>query len=206
MTWPAVLPELERITDGDLRAATLAVLDLAVSEGGWHDPARVPYIEESASVTGQVPVRSAVTLVTHLRMVAAAAADMATRCNELVGAGVDVDTVLAGGLLHDVGLFALFGPGPDGPVRRSSGLVRHPAAGALLAARAGLPETVVHIILTHSVEGEHAVRTPESALVHWADWATYDVMRAALFPHVPQERAFYYYPAPAVAQREARRS
>lgn len=196
MNWITWMPELERITSKGLAELTAEVLTEAARRGGWTDPAQMAYVEETAS--GALPaIRPGVTLVQHLRLVAAAAADMARHCNEIIGSRLDIDTVLAGALLHDVGLFALFGPTTEGPALRGPLLLRHPFVGAQLAAEMGMDDDVVHIIATHSVEGEFTVRTPESALVHWADWATYDVMRAELFPWVPQERAFYYYPTGA---------
>lgn len=196
MNWTTWMPELARIEDPQLRALTMDILTEAARRGGWKDdaPNEMAYVEETAS-GGPPIVRPGVTLVQHLRLVAAAAADMAQRCNEVVGARVDVDRVVAGALLHDVGLFAMFRPGSEGPVLERPVLLRHPVVGAQLAAEMGMDEQIVHIIVTHSAEGEFTVRSPEAALVHWADWATYDVMRAARFPEAPQERAFYYYPA-----------
>lgn len=200
MTWVDWMPELGRIHDDALRDKAIAVLTEAASRGGWTDPSAMYYVEETASGAPPV-VRREVTLVDHLRLVAAAAADMAEQCNRIAGAAVCVDHVLAGGLLHDVGMFELFGPEapaePAVPRLRAPLLLRHPYVGARLAEQMGLPAEVVHIIATHSAEGEYTKRSKESAMVHWADWATYDVMREALFPHVPQERAFYYYPAGA---------
>lgn len=196
MNWVEWMPELIRIGDDALRDKAITVLTEAARRGGWADPSTMWYVEETASGAPPV-VRTEVTLVDHLRLVAGAAADMAEQCNQVVGAGVAVDHVLTGGLLHDVGLFELFGPKssnePAVPVLREPLLLRHPYIGARLAEEMGLPTEVVHIIATHSVEGEHTKRSKESALVHWADWATYDVMREALFPHVSQERAFYYH-------------
>ncbi|MFE0106789.1 HD domain-containing protein [Streptomyces sp. NPDC059009] len=200
MKWVEWLPELTRIGDDGLRDRTVDVLTEAARRGGWADPSIMSYVEETASGAPPV-VRTEVKLVDHLQLVAAAAADMAEQCNRVVGSRTMVDHVLAGGLLHDVGLFELFGPKsptePAVPVLRQPLLLRHPYTGARLAEEMGLPTEVVHIIATHSVEGEHTKRSKESALVHWADWATYDVMREALFPNVPQERAFYYSPGGA---------
>ncbi|PZT73774.1 MULTISPECIES: HD domain-containing protein [unclassified Streptomyces] len=194
MTWTDWMPELHRITDPALRKLAVEVLTEAAGRGGWQHPDRLAYVEETAA-GGPPVVRDGVTLIQHLRLVAAAAAGMAEHCNEIVDARVNVDHVLTGALLHDVGLFAMLHPTDQGPALRGPLLLRHPFVGARLAADMGMDESVVHIIATHSVEGESTVRTPESALVHWADWGTYDVMRAAHFPWAPQERAFYYYPA-----------
>lgn len=199
MSWMEWLPELGRIADTGLRERTVDVLGEAASRGGWKDPGAMLYVEETA--TGAPPtVRREVRLVQHLSLVAAAAADMAEQCNRVLDCAVDVDHVLAGAILHDVGLFEIFSPSgdePEVPVLRGPLLLRHPYLGARLAEEMGLPAEVVHIIATHSADGEHTKRTRESALVHWSDWATYDVMREALFPQAPQERAFYYYPAGA---------
>jgi hypothetical protein len=47
--------------------------------------------------------------------------------------------------------------------------VRHPLGGAILGERCGVPDKAVHIIATHSFEGDRAFRTPEAFIVRNAD-------------------------------------
>lgn len=73
-------------------------------------------------------------------------------------------------LLHDLGKFTGF-------VRRNgvimhgedANLLRHPLSGAILAAKAGLPDKIIHLIATHSFEGERSYQTAESAFVRAID-------------------------------------
>jgi hypothetical protein len=55
-------------------------------------------------------------------------------------------------------------------------LIRHPISGASLAEEVGLPPEVVHIIWTHSHEGDKTPRTVESVLVHHADFANFEAV------------------------------
>jgi len=81
------------------------------------------------------------------------------------------DIVIAGALLHDIGKLTEFVPGKDGSVVHGEGfeLMRHPLSGALIASKAGLPDIIVHLIATHSFEGDRSYQTPESEFVRQID-------------------------------------
>ena len=87
------------------------------------------------------------------------------------GVPFDRDIVVAGALLHDIGKLTEFVPGEGGGAVHSENyqLMRHPLSGALIAARAGLPDSVVHLIATHSFEGERSYQTLESDFVRTVD-------------------------------------
>nr|WP_275950458.1 HD domain-containing protein [Clostridium sp. MCC353] len=80
------------------------------------------------------------------------------------------DRVIAGALLHDIGKLTEFLM-EDGKVCYSpeAQLMRHPLSGAVLAAQAGLPNHLVHLIATHSFEGDQSCQTPESEFVRTID-------------------------------------
>ena len=86
------------------------------------------------------------------------------------GVPFDWDTVVAGALLHDIGKLTEFTM-KDGSVTHGKDfeLMRHPLSGALIASRAGLPNTIVHLIATHSFEGDRSYHTAESAFVRTID-------------------------------------
>lgn len=48
-------------------------------------------------------------------------------------------------------------------------LLRHPLSGAIIAAQAGLPANLVHLIATHSFEGDKSYQTAESKFVRTID-------------------------------------
>lgn len=96
---------------------------------------------------------------------------------------VDLDRLVAGGLLHDVGKILEIEQDGEGGFRKSrSGMcARHPISGAILAAEAGLPDEVVNTIACHAKEGDGRPQVLETILIHQADFATFNplVMMAA---------------------------
>ncbi len=74
-------------------------------------------------------------VVAHCRLVSRIAKNLADRCR-FKGIDVDVDLVVIGGLLHDLG-------------RSKTHSIRHGVVGAQLAQKMGLPEKLVLIIERH---------------------------------------------------------
>jgi putative nucleotidyltransferase with HDIG domain len=92
---------------------------------------------------------------------------------------IDMDTVIAGAILADVGKLLEYEnvDGPAGrPVTRQSErgeLLRHPFSGVALAMESGVPDRVCHIIAAHAAEGDLVKRTTEAYIVHHADFMAY---------------------------------
>src|ERR1043166_9127805 len=53
--------------------------------------------------------------------------------------------------------------------------VRHPFSGVALAYKHGVPGGVLHIIATHSHEGDKVERSIESIIFHHADFVDFDI-------------------------------
>ena len=89
---------------------------------------------------------------------------------------IDMDRLIAGALLHDVGkLVEIQRDGKGGHHKSHSGMcLRHPISGTVIAAEAGLPEEVLNMIACHSKEGDGRPKVPETVIVHLADFATFD--------------------------------
>ena len=89
---------------------------------------------------------------------------------------INLDSLIIGGLLHDVGKLLEFEPDGKGGYRQSySGkCARHPISGAILAAEAGLPENIINMIACHAKEGEGRPQCVETVLIHQADFATFN--------------------------------
>jgi putative nucleotidyltransferase with HDIG domain len=116
----------------------------------------------------------------HLRGVTRIAVSIA---DEFLGAypeaDIDRDVVVAGGLVHDVGKPYEFDPDRRAkwtadPSRAGLPPLRHPVYGIHIAMAVGLPEEVMHIVLSHSFEGDFLTRSLEGVIVHRADslwWA-----------------------------------
>jgi putative nucleotidyltransferase with HDIG domain len=87
---------------------------------------------------------------------------------------IDMDTVIAGALLCDVGKlleYELF----EGKARQSERgrYLRHPFSGVAVAMMCGVPDEVCHIIATHAAEGDLGKRSTEATIVHHADFMGY---------------------------------
>ena len=89
---------------------------------------------------------------------------------------INMDRLVAGGILHDVGKLLEIEPDGNGGWRKSHNgkCARHPISGAIIAAQAGLPDEVVNIIICHAKEGEGRPQVVEAVFVHQADFATFN--------------------------------
>jgi len=91
---------------------------------------------------------------------------------------IDMDLLIAGAILIDVGKLIEYEI-IDGKLSTSKAgkLVRHPFSGIAIADRFNLPPEVLHIIGTHSKEGDLGKRTVEAIIVHHADFVSFDPFR-----------------------------
>jgi putative nucleotidyltransferase with HDIG domain len=166
-----ILPEIGWIEDETLREKVIETWIAALERGGWkpEDIERMPF-----TLAKKVKANFA----QHVRSVTRICAHVADTFDEIYG-GVDLaldrDMLLAGALLHDVGKLlemeerdGEFGKSADGK------LVRHPFSGLAIADACGLPADVLHIIGTHSKEGDSYKRTPEAIILHFADFMNFD--------------------------------
>ena len=92
---------------------------------------------------------------------------------------IDMDTLIAGAILIDVGKLLEYEM-KNGKLSTShSGkLIRHPFSGLAIADRFGLPAEVQHIIAAHSKEGDLGDRTIEAIIVHHADFVSFEPFKA----------------------------
>ncbi len=163
-------PELEWIDNAELRETTALTWELALEESDLtpEDLERIPF-------TLLVPDLN-VSFMTHKRCVVHVARAAAEKMNEFFGEElpVDMDTVIAGAILADVGKLLEYTI-EDGQAVKSEkgGYLRHPFTGVSLAQSCGVPDRVCHIIAAHAGEGDMVKRTPEAYVVHHADFMTF---------------------------------
>jgi putative nucleotidyltransferase with HDIG domain len=165
----ALLPEIEQIADQGMRDMVTKVWGEALERSSFDSLDRIPFtllIEDLDD-----------TLIEHTGRVTRAAAASARARGDL-----DMDTVLAGAILHDVGKVLEYEPGPAGSVVKSEmgRRLRHPVSGAALAQEMGLPLAIVHIIAAHAGEGNMVSRTPEAILIHHSDMTDFEITKARL--------------------------
>ncbi len=163
-------PELEWIEDADLRdrVARTWVRAFELSPLKPADLDRIPF-------TLLVP-DCPVTFMEHKRCVVHIARRSAEAMREFMGRSlpIDMDTVIAGAILADVGKLLEY-ENVDGKTRQSERgeFLRHPFTGVALAMECGVPDRVCHIIAAHAGEGDFVKRSTEAIIVHHADFMAY---------------------------------
>jgi putative nucleotidyltransferase with HDIG domain len=118
-----------------------------------------------------------VSFMEHKRCVVHIARESARAMGQFMGQAlpIDMDTVIAGAILADVGKLLEYEIGPDGKSRQSERgeALRHPFTGVALAMECGVPDAVCHIIAAHAAEGDLVKRSTEAFIVHHADFMAF---------------------------------
>lgn len=166
----ALWPELDWIADPDLRERTARAWELALERSPLtpDDLERIPF-------TLLVP-NCTVSFMAHKRLVVHVAREAAAKMQEFLGDALplDMDTVIAGAILADVGKLLEYKDDGGKTVTSDTGkYLRHPFTGVALAMEAGLPDAVSHIVAAHAGEGDLVKRSPEAYVVHHADFMTF---------------------------------
>jgi hypothetical protein len=174
-----LFPDLVQIKDVTLRERVAAVWDDAIRNGcggrGWtfEELRAIPF----TLLAG--PIRMA--FVEHLNSCARQCLRIADVLHETFGDRVPVhrDHLLAGSLLADVGKMLEFDKDANGKVIKGAfgDLLRHPFSGVALCYKHGLPAEVMHIVATHSHEGDKVDRSIESIIFHHADFIDFDIAK-----------------------------
>ncbi len=163
-------PELAWIQDPDLREKTARCWQRAFESSTLtpDDLLRIPF-------TLIVPNCPA-TFMEHKRCVVHIARRAAESMLEFLGTSlkIDVDTVVSGAILADVGKLLEY-ENKDGQTvqSRRGRMLRHPFTGVALAMECSLPDAVCHIIATHAAEGDLVRRSTEACIVHHSDFMAY---------------------------------
>jgi putative nucleotidyltransferase with HDIG domain len=116
------------------------------------------------------------TFMEHKRCVVHIAKAGAEAMQQFLGRAltIDLDTVIAGAILADVGKLLEYEM-IDGQARQSERgkALRHPFTGVALALEYGVPDAVCHCIAAHAAEGDLVRRSTEAYIVHHADFMSY---------------------------------
>ena len=166
--------QLSSIEDEELRKKTVMVWVEAAKQGGWES------VEELEAMPFTLLTKTyGVNLIQHTIAVtegALALADAQTEAYDKMPYEINLDRLIAGGLLHDVGKLVEAEKDGAGGFRKSKKgqYARHPVSGAIIAARCGMPDDIVNTIACHAKEGDGAPKVVETVLIHHADFATFD--------------------------------
>jgi hypothetical protein len=169
-----LIPEFNQIKDKNLREKTLAVWGEALEISGWSldDLNEMPYTLLVENVD--------VTFPEHVSVVCRLCIAMEDVLHKAYGDryNIDRDILIAGALLADVGKLIEFRK-KDGTYEWASmyQYLRHPFTGVGLCFKHDIPEAVMHVVATHSWEGEKFKRRPESIIFHHADFTDFDLTK-----------------------------
>jgi putative nucleotidyltransferase with HDIG domain len=164
-------PELSWIEDSDLRVQVTRTWEKALEESPLtpDDLQEIPF----TLLIENCPA----TFMEHKRCVVHIARKSAEAMQEFLGRGlpIDMDTVIAGAILADVGKLLEYEMVDGKAVQSRRGQdLRHPFTGVHLAMACGVPDSVSHIVATHAAEGDLVKRSTEAFIVHHADFMSYD--------------------------------
>jgi putative nucleotidyltransferase with HDIG domain len=166
--------QLAKMKDQKLKDQVVAVWTEACNQGGWEnydelqqvpftlltDTKGVSFIEHTICVTEGAYALAQAQIATYRK----------------VPYEIDLDRVIAGGILHDVGkLVEIEKDGSGGYTKSLLGrCTRHPISGAILAAKMGLDDKIVNTIACHAKEGEGRPQVIETVFIHQADFSTFN--------------------------------
>lgn len=175
----AIFPDLMQISDSDLRDRVAAVWNEALTTGcggqGW-TPDELRQVKFTL-LAGDIDM----TYVDHLNSCVKQCIAIANVLGEVFGdiVPIKLDYLIAGSLLADVGKPLEYDKDASGAVIKGhyGEMLRHPFSGVGMCYKHGIPAEVMHIVATHSHEGDKVQRSIESIIFHHADFVDFDIAK-----------------------------
>ena len=176
-----LFPDLSQIKDASLRDKVAAVWNEALTTGcggkGWTmDELRaIPF----TLLAGDIKM----TFIDHLNSCCKQCIAIARVLRETFGEQIPInlDYLIAGSLLADCGKPLEFDKDKSGKVIKGhlGDMLRHPFSGVAMCYKHGIPAEVMHIVATHSFEGDppKVTRSIESIIFHHADFVDFDIAK-----------------------------
>ena len=174
-----LFPDIMAIADASLRDKVAAVWDESITTGcggkGWtFDELRAI---KFTLLAGDIDMR----FVEHLNSCVKQCMAIADVLGSVFGDRVPInrDYLIAGALLADVGKLLEFDKDAAGNVIKGpfGEALRHPFSGVALCYKHSIPCEVMHIVATHSHEGDKVQRSIESIIFHHADFVDFDIAK-----------------------------
>ena len=171
-----LLPEINEIQDEQLKDKVIACWEEAIAYRKWTN-------EELNSIPFTLLADNVkIHFIEHVRT----CCRMGVACDKVLDEAygdrrtpVNRDYLIAGSLLADVGKLLEYDKKEDGTIYKSDygKHIRHPFSGVGLAFKHGLPSEVMHVIATHSKEGDGEKRSPESIIFHHVDFIDFELVK-----------------------------
>jgi hypothetical protein len=169
-----MFPELNEIHDLALREKVVDVWEDAIRMGGWkpNELMEIPFtlLADNVKIMYLEHVRTVCRMCIAMEKVLIEAYGNRTR--------IDHDVLVAGALLADVGKMLEYEKKDGKIVKGKAGeFLRHPFSGVGLCFKHGIPDSIMHVVATHSKEGDHVKRFPESIIFHHADFTDFELVK-----------------------------
>ena len=174
-----LFPDLKQIEDDTLREKVGNVWCEALAVGcggrGWdvEELKRVKF----TLLAGDIDM----TFIAHLNSCVKQCIAVTDVLHQVFGDIVPInrDYLIAGALLADVGKLLEYDKDPQGNIIKGSygEALRHPFSGVGLCYKHDIPADVMHIVATHSHEGDKVQRSIESIIFHHADFIDFDIAK-----------------------------
>jgi len=178
-----LFPDLMQVSDSLLRDKVAAVWNEAITTGcggkGWtFDELRAV---KFTLLAGDIEM----TFIDHLNSCCRQCIAIAKVLRESFKSNgkelvpINVDHLIAGSLLADCGKPLEYDKDASGKVIQGNfgALVRHPFSGVAMCYKHGIPAEIMHIVATHSHEGDKVQRSIESIIFHHADFVDFDIAK-----------------------------
>lgn len=175
----SLFPDLMRIEDVELRDNVARVWNEAITTGcggkGWtFDELRAV---KFTLLAGDIDM----TYIDHLNSCVKQCIAIAEVLWNVFGdiVPINLDHLIAGSLLADVGKPLEYGRDEKGDVVKGhyGEMLRHPFSGVAMCYKHNIPPEVMHIVATHSHEGDKVQRSIESIIFHHADFVDFDIAK-----------------------------
>jgi putative nucleotidyltransferase with HDIG domain len=166
-----LIPEIAQIKDESLRSKVVETYCLAFEEGDFvaEDMDVIPF----TLLIEDCPF----TYLDHVRAVTKCSIAVAKNMIECFGdkAVINMDYLIAGGILHDVGKLLEY-ERKDGKIvkSRNGHNLRHPFSGIIIAAKCNIPDEILHMIAMHAKEGNLGKRSTEAIIIHHSDFVNFE--------------------------------
>ncbi|MCD4652111.1 MAG: HDIG domain-containing protein [Candidatus Cloacimonetes bacterium] len=169
-----VFGELSALIKSDnLRAKTIDAWVLAAEEGGWTEGKQLEQIPFTL-----LTETHGLNLIEHTIAVTKGAIGLAKAQFDTyhkMPYKIDMDVLISGGLLHDVGkLLEIEKANNSYRKSRNGKCARHPFSGSIIAAKVGMPDEIINTIACHAKEGDGRPQRVETVLIHQSDFATFN--------------------------------